>query len=57
MSFSSAHSSVLSEMNAWKTEPFSQTDFFEDDPIHLTIEGHKRLAGWFVRRIETADEN
>ena len=56
LDFARAHSVVLAEMGAWKTEPFDLSDFFEDDPIHLTVNGHKRLAGWFVERIETNDK-
>ena len=57
LDFSLDHAAVLSQVNAWKTDPFDQTDFFEDDPIHLTVSGHKRLAEWFIQRIETVDKH
>ena len=56
LDYSPTHSAVLLEVNAWKTESFEQSDFFEDDPIHLTVAGHKRLAGWFLERIERTDK-
>ena len=50
--FSPQHSAVLAEMQAWKIRGLSETDFFEDDPIHLTPEGHDKLAAWFIQHIE-----
>lgn len=50
--FSSQHSEVLTQLQAWKTEGFSGADFFHDDPVHLTPDGHHKLARWFIENIE-----
>lgn len=51
LEFSPAHATVLSEVGAWKPEPFESSDFFQDDPIHLTVQGHQKLTTWFKQRL------
>ena len=55
LKFSSEHSAVLTQMEAWKPGSFDQRDFFSDDPIHLTINGHQKLKDWFIERLSVAD--
>ena len=46
--FSTEHAKVLQEIGALKPSKFPNTDFFKDDPIHLNVMGHQRLADWFM---------
>ena len=55
LNFSVEHSSVLAQMGAWKPSSFDQRDFFSDDPIHLTINGHQKLKDWFVERLSATE--
>ena len=52
LGFSPEHSAVLAQLGAWEPPSFDDSDFFSDDPIHLTIKGHQKLAGWFLDRLE-----
>ena len=51
--FSTAHSQVLMDMGGVSPSQFPKKEFFEDDPIHLTPNGHQRLAEWFMTTLVT----